>query len=152
MQRDHRARPVGARPSGRQRCLHDTARRGIYLPHGSLTLRFTSVVKHPVAPVPRSSVRSGEAEGGMFVAGSKADRREPYRQQICRSRACATNPVARWGGSYGDCFLRFARLAAVCCLFDIAMSGFPINAAVFVNDEAFGSTGIEFEHERDRLG
>ena len=30
----------------------------------------------------------------MFVAGSKADRREPYRQQICRSRACATNPGA----------------------------------------------------------
>ena len=74
--------------------------------------------------------------------GNKYAGLEPVRQ--------TRSPVG--GDSYGDCFLRFARLAAVCCLFDIAMSGFPINAAVFVNDEAFGSTGIEFEHERDRLG
>ena len=33
----------------------------------------------------------GEAEGGMLVAGSKAQRSEPYRQRICRPRACAMN-------------------------------------------------------------
>jgi len=32
----------------------------------------------------------GEAEGGMLVAGSKAQRSEPYRQRICRPRACVT--------------------------------------------------------------
>jgi hypothetical protein len=41
------------------------------------SLRFTSVAKHPASAVLLNSL---EAEGGILIAGSKADRREPYRQ------------------------------------------------------------------------
>lgn len=43
------------------------------------------------------------------------------------------------------------KAAAVRWLLDIAMSGLPKDAAILVNDEAFGSPGIEFENKRDRL-